>query len=291
VTLSPDGRHIASVYCLHLYNNIVRCEEQKLAIWDAATFTLANEVVIATDSYNTRKVLLAYNPDGQTLAATIDDKVILLLETQSYTEKARFDAENGISQLAFSPDGQTLAVANGSNNTLTFIDVNTFQVNQKTIPSNTRALVSLTYSPDASLMALGSSEGFITLWDTQHEAVVVQLYDREGRILSLAFSPDGQTLAAGHNNHYVTLWDIASRQLLIRPFIRHSQGVQSLDFNADGSLLVSSGAEIVLWDLSTKSWLKKACEMAGRNFTQNEWHQYFPDEEYRLTCTQWPAGK
>lgn len=291
VALSPDGRYIASVYCLHLYNNIVRCEEQKLTIWDAAAFTLVKEVVIATDSFNTRKVLLAYSPDGKTLAATIDDKVILLLETQNYTEKARFDAKDGLFQLAFSPDSNTLAVANGSNNTLTFIDINTFQASQKTIPSNTRALVSLAYNPDASLMALGGSEGIITLWDTQHDAVVVQLYDREGRILSLAFSPDGKTLAAGHNNYYVTLWDITSRQLLIRPFIRHSQGVQSLDFNADGSLLVSSGGEVVLWDLSPDSWLKKACEMAGRNFTLNEWHQYFPDEEYRLTCKQWPAGQ
>lgn len=291
VTLSPDGRHVASVYCAHLYNNIVRCEEQKLVIWDAATFTSMSESVIATDSFNTRKVLLAYSPDGQTLAATVNDEIILLLETQNYTEKARFEAQNGISQLAFSPDSKTLAVANGSNNTLTFIDTQTFEVREQIIPANVRAFISLAYNPDASVMALGSSEGLITLWDVHNEAVIVQLYDREGRILSLAFSPDNQILAAGHNNYYVTLWDIPSRQLLVRPFIRHSQGVQSLDFSADGERLVSSGGEVVLWDLSPESWLKKSCEMAGRNFTVNEWHQYFPDDEYRLTCPQWPAGK
>jgi hypothetical protein len=29
----------------------------------------------------------------------------------------------------------------------------------------------------------------------------------------------------------------------------------------------------------------------GQTFTQAEWQTYFPDETYRLTCPQWPAGE
>jgi hypothetical protein len=48
---------------------------------------------------------------------------------------------------------------------------------------------------------------------------------------------------------------------------------------------------LILWDVDPQSWVNRACQIAGRNFTQAEWTQYFPDEPYRITCPQWPAGK
>jgi hypothetical protein len=39
-----------------------------------------------------------------------------------------------------------------------------------------------------------------------------------------------------------------------------------------------------LEDLKTQ-----ACQTAGRNFTRNEWTQYFSDQKYEITCAQWPA--
>ena len=54
-----------------------------------------------------------------------------------------------------------------------------------------------------------------------------------------------------------------------------------------------------VWDISspespaliTYPWLDEviACQRAGRNFTKEEWAQYFPNDPYRLTCEQWPA--
>ena len=159
------------------------------------------------------------------------------------------------------------------------------------IPSKTRAIISLAYSPTGKQLALGSSEGLILLWDVAENKITAQLYDRQGRVLALAFSPDGKILAAGHDNFYLTLWDVASRQPLIRPYLRHTEAVHSLAFSSDGKLLASAGNEIVLWDLSPESWLKKTCAIAGRNFTQGEWQQFFSGEDYRITCPTWPAGK
>ncbi|PKN95507.1 MAG: hypothetical protein CVU44_02130 [Chloroflexi bacterium HGW-Chloroflexi-6] len=292
ISLSPDGKLIAAAYCTVAFTNIVRCEKESLLFWDTETYTrVGDEISIATNSYNSRNVLLAYSPDGKTLAVAINDNTVLLLETQTYTEKARFEALNGVSQLAFSPDGKTLALAGGYNNALTLIDMDQLESKAVQIPSKTRAIISLAYSPSGKQLALGSSEGLILLWDVAENEITAQIYDRQGRVLALAFSPDGKILAAGHDNFYLTLWDVASRQPLTRPYLRHTDGVHSLAFSSDGNLLASAGNEIVLWDLSPESWLKKACNIAGRNFTQIEWQQFFSGEEYRLTCPTWPAGK
>jgi hypothetical protein len=292
IALSPDGNQVAALYCIYYPNNTVRCEQQKLFLWDAKTFApLGKEIVVAQNSYNTRDALLAFSPDGKTLAVTIDNQDFLFFETNDYTEKARYQTQKGIAQIAFSPDGKTLAFVNGFDNALTLIDMQTFTSQEITISTITRSLTSLAYNSDGSLLAIGNIDGFITLWDLQKQAPIARLYDRESQILSLAFSPDDTILAAGHSTYYLTLWDTASKQLLVRPFIRHAQAVKDLDFSSDGNLLASTGSEIVLWDMWPQSWLSKACETAGRNFTQAEWQLYFPGEDYRLTCPQWPESQ
>jgi hypothetical protein len=40
-----------------------------------------------------------------------------------------------------------------------------------------------------------------------------------------------------------------------------------------------------------EGWIREVCQRAGRNFTQAEWRLYFPDEEYRKICEEWPVGK
>ena len=67
----------------------------------------------------------------------------------------------------------------------------------------------------------------------------------------MAFSPDGKTLAAGYGG---------------------------------GGL----GGGVVLWDVDLESWQRLAGRIANRNFTRDEWRQYFPDKPYRRTIRSLP---
>jgi hypothetical protein len=46
-----------------------------------------------------------------------------------------------------------------------------------------------------------------------------------------------------------------------------------------------------VWQTNPQVWMAEACQRAGRNLTQDEWAQYFPNEDYRETCDQWPPGE
>ena len=47
----------------------------------------------------------------------------------------------------------------------------------------------------------------------------------------------------------------------------------------------------MLWGIDLKSWQCIAGWIANRNFTRDEWHQYFPDQPYHRTFRKlpWPS--
>ncbi len=44
-----------------------------------------------------------------------------------------------------------------------------------------------------------------------------------------------------------------------------------------------------LWDVNLQSWLKRACGIANRNLTHEEWRKYMGDLAYRKTCPELPG--
>ena len=89
------------------------------------------------------------------------------------------------------------------------------------------------------------------------------------------------------------IWKLESLQPFGQPLTGHNDLVSSVAFSPDGKILASGSWDnsIILWDTDQQSWIEKSCERPGRNFTQEEWVEYFPNEEYRITCPQWPTGQ
>jgi hypothetical protein len=60
------------------------------------------------------------------------------------------------------------------------------------------------------------------------------------------------------------------------------------DFSPDGKQLLTTvifGPRIV-WDVDPESWAARACAIAGRTLTEEEWHQFLPDRPYEPACAE-----
>jgi WD40 repeat protein len=170
---------------------------------------------------------------------------------------------------------------------------------------------SVAYSPDGSTLAAGYAGG-VVLWDvaTRRRRATELLPVKEGYVESVAFSPDGNTLAAGYSvlsgrdvvvvaGGGVVLWDVAvRRRRAAEPFPVAEGGVEAVAFSPDGNTLaagyggrvIAGQGGVVLWDVDLESWRRIAGRIANRNFTRDEWRQYFPVEVYRRTFPELPDG-
>ncbi len=138
---------------------------------------------------------------------------------------------------------------------LTIYLPNTFahEISYTTLKGHTDYVWSVAFSPDGALLASGSGDDTIRLWDATTGQHIRTLTGHTASVWSVAFSPDGALLASGSGDDTIRLWDATTGQH-IRTLTGHTYWVSSVAFSpADGSLLASGSGDntIRLWDATT----------------------------------------
>ena len=139
----------------------------------------------------------------------------------------------------------------------------------------------LTSQTGTRLRLLADDGAEIRSFDAHHEDV-----------LQTSTSHDLGTMASVSRDT-IGLWYTRSGEFLasgITGAQAHVAGDGSFAVTSGGAGFDWFGGPVVVWDLDPDTWEEQACLAAGRNFSLFEWQQFFPDDAYRVTCSQWPSG-
>ncbi|MBD2534280.1 NACHT domain-containing protein [Nostoc flagelliforme FACHB-838] len=113
-------------------------------------------------------------------------------------------------------------------------------------------VLSVAFSPDGKLLALGDTNGDIRLYQVSDWKQLLICKGHTNWVLSVAFSPDSNIFASGSTDHTVKLWDVSTGQCL-KTLCGHEHEIWSIAFSPDGQTLASASDDqrIKLWSVLT----------------------------------------
>jgi WD40 repeat protein/serine/threonine protein kinase len=177
----------------------------------------------------------AFSPDGKVLAAGVPQLTWWHLDGG---REQRLPSPYRTFSLAFGPDGKQLVVVGKADfmtgGLATVLDVADGRLRQQL--QHGGGDVCLAFSPDGRLLATGSADRCVRVWD-QGRAVRRLYRGHTAAVAAVAFSPDGQRLASAGEDGQVIFWDPTRdpRGVSFRPEKGYAgEGLAALAFSPDG---------------------------------------------------------
>jgi WD40 repeat protein len=276
VAWTPDGKAIA-----------IARDDGRVRVVDPATGTK-----LATFAgHHGPALAAAFSPDGRSVVVGSADGTAVVWDVATIRLLGRPLAAGGpVYGVAFSPNGKTLAVAD-TGGTLTLYDVAT-QRPLYTYKAN-QSLIRVAFSPNGETLAVASENGALLIDAATGRPLGEPLAGHSATVDDVVFSGNGSTLATASLDGTIILYDVASRQPIGDPLDAGYGLAGDMSFTPDGRTLAAGygRGQIMLWDINPDSWQQRACAIAGRNLTSDEWRQYLGSRPYEKTCTQWAPGQ
>ena len=120
---------------------------------------------------------------------------------------------------------------------------------------HTKSVVSLAFKPNSYLLASGSNDNTIRIWDVLDRDNLRHVRTLRGHtdsVWSVAWSPDGRTLASASNDGTVRLWN-PSNGINFAVLRGHTATVYCVAWSPDGRILASGSRDqtVRLWNPDT----------------------------------------
>ena len=109
----------------------------------------------------------------------------------------------------------------------------------------------LAFSPDARLLASGSKDNTVRLWDVERAFELRKLTGHTAWVKAVAFSADGRWLVSGSVDGVVKLWEVATGREL--KSLSGGGSINALAFSPDARRVAAGNAEnsVLVWNAQT----------------------------------------
>jgi WD40 repeat protein len=263
IARSPDGRLLAA-----------GAEDGSVSIWDLAgrrrrarlfvsekarvyaqTLELARSLWTNSNPDFDKKTeaiaSLAFSPDGRFLAMAGNRGSLHVWETDGWKECGYWQGDvHGSPWIAFIPDSGGVVGSRGGQ--VCVWEADTGEVRTTLGAEADSPILCGAFLPGKEVIALGSKDGVIRLWNPHSGEVKRLPAGHQDRVTSLAFAPDGKTLASVSWDRTVRLWNLrANRE--VATLEGHKGRINAVAFSPDGKTLASGGeagahcGEVLLW--------------------------------------------
>ena len=258
--LSADGQY--------LYAGSSRDYESGLRSWDLKTgaqilaFKRASAITLA--------------PDGRSVAMGFYEGIPEIIDAATAKTQLKTSGKSRyLDSVCYSPSGRLLVGANWTTTDLYLWDISTGkELDSLAILPKTGGPKCLEAGPAGRLVAEGSLDGTVRLWDIESRQQANQLKGMNGPIMGVSWAPNGAELAAvsaeskmpggfsgGKPDRYVRIWDVASGKL--RLSMQGSQeGNWCVRWSHDGRLIAAGGEDGVVrvWERASG---EERCRLTG----------------------------
>lgn len=257
---------------------VIATGSRNTVVWDTRTGAVVR-VLGAAYGGNA----LAVSPNGRSLAIGGADGSSHLYSMRTWKLIGILGAGPSTSAIAFSPNGRLIVTADLAG-VATIWNAATLapMIN---LSGKAAAAFAVGFSPDGKLVAVGDSSGAVVLWSvTTGRLAGSPLIGHGGPVYSVSFDQRGRLVSFSGDGRG-RLWDIATGTLLgSLPSIGGSSG--SAVFFPGGSRLLelSSTASGAIWNVDPIAWQARACAVANRNLTRQEWGAFLGSRSFRAVC-------
>ena len=262
---SPDGYLLATASC-----------DSTVLLWDAHTKATREDIEEDLEGQSGIESV-SFSPCGDLFASASPSGLQVWNSTAENSRSIIDSSEAGSSwpdEINFSPNGQLLAAgfAEPGPFDIRVWDPTTAEL-KGVFKGHMRHISAIIFSPDGQIMASGSEDQTVRLWDP-NTGDARSMLKTSGSITSLAFSNDGLVLASAIAPDKINLWDIQGYEM--RAEFGNTGGlVRAMSFSPDSQLLALrwSPTTCEVWDVKSGTLIHKNELYCGGNFCFNEGSQ------------------